>query len=109
MGFPEFQKYRFIGLEIWETEKTFHWHGKYNFDLNTRESIVTELNFLKSLILLFQISLKTVNMSVLEICIRLCKKKVVQQISNPKLIMCDTMNFWIEGAYKELTGNPQTG
>ena len=43
----EFLKSRKIdisGLEISESQKTFHWHGKYDFDLSTRESIVTELN-----------------------------------------------------------------
>jgi sugar/nucleoside kinase (ribokinase family) len=91
------------GLEISETEKTFHWHGKYNFDLNTRESIVTELNVFEKFDPVISDKFKDSEYVCLGNLHPSLQKKVVQQISNPKLIMCDTMNFWIEGAYKELT------
>ena len=42
--FLKSKKIDISGLEISKTDKTFHWHGKYDFDLNTRESLVTELN-----------------------------------------------------------------
>lgn len=90
------------GLEISETEKTFHWHGKYDFDLNTRESIVTELNAFENFNPVISEKFKDSEYVCLGNLHPSLQKKVLEQISNPKLIMCDTMNFWIEGAHNEL-------
>lgn len=90
------------GLEISETQKTFHWHGKYDFDLNTRESIVTELNAFESFNPVISDKFKDSEYVCLGNLHPALQKKVVQQITKPKLIMCDTMNFWIEGAYDDL-------
>lgn len=90
------------GLQIKENEKTFHWHGKYSFDLNMRDSLVTELNvfanfdpivpesFMKS----SYVCLGNINPEL--------QKKVLSQLKKPKLIVADTMNFWIESKYDEL-------
>lgn len=90
------------GLEISKTKKTFHWHGKYNFDLNTRESITTELNAFESFDPLISEKFKGSEFVCLGNLHPGLQKKVLKQISNPKLIMCDTMNFWIDGAYNDL-------
>lgn len=90
------------GLEISETKKTFHWHGKYDFDLNTRESLVTELNAFETFDPVISEKFRDSEYVCLGNLHPSLQKKVIGQISKPKLVMCDTMNFWIEGAYNEL-------
>ncbi|MCB0726463.1 MAG: bifunctional hydroxymethylpyrimidine kinase/phosphomethylpyrimidine kinase [Ignavibacteriae bacterium] len=90
------------GLEVSETLKTFHWHGKYDFDLNTRESIVTELNAFETFDPVISDKFQDSDYVCLGNLHPTIQQKVVKQIKDPKLIMCDTMNFWIEGAHKEL-------
>lgn len=90
------------GLEISETDKTFHWHGKYDFDLNTRESLVTELNAFEKFDPVISGEFRKSKYVCLGNLHPLLQQKVVKQIDSPKLIMCDTMNFWIDGAYDDL-------
>ncbi|MCX7878584.1 MAG: PfkB family carbohydrate kinase [Ignavibacteria bacterium] len=90
------------GLQVKKEGKTFHWHGRYHYDLNTRDSIVTELNvfaefdpivpenFAKSRYL----CLGNINPEL--------QKKVYLQMKGPDLVVADTMNFWIEGKYDAL-------
>lgn len=90
------------GLEISDTKKTFHWHGKYDFDLNTRESLVTELNAFETFDPVISEKFRDSEYVCLGNLHPAIQKKVVKQITKPKLIMCDTMNFWIDGANKDL-------
>jgi len=90
------------GLEISDTKKTFHWHGKYDFDLNTRESLVTELNAFETFDPVISEKFRDSEYVCLGNLHPALQKKVVKQMSGPKLIMCDTMNFWIDGANKDL-------
>ncbi len=90
------------GLEVSETDKTFHWHGKYDFDLNTRESLVTELNAFEKFDPVISEEFRKSKYVCLGNLHPLLQQKVVKQIDSPKLIMCDTMNFWIDGAYDDL-------
>ncbi|HQY21419.1 MAG TPA: PfkB family carbohydrate kinase [Ignavibacteria bacterium] len=100
--FLKSKKIDISGLEISETKKTFHWHGKYDFDLNTRESLVTELNAFETFDPVISEKFKDSEYVCLGNLHPSLQKKVISQISKPKLVMCDTMNFWIEGAYNEL-------
>ncbi|MBK9333724.1 MAG: sugar kinase [Ignavibacteria bacterium] len=90
------------GLEISETQKTFHWHGKYDFDLNTRESLVTELNAFETFDPVISEKFRDSEYVCLGNLHPALQKKVIAQIAQPKLVMCDTMNFWIEGALNDL-------
>lgn len=90
------------GLEFSETLKTFHWHGKYDFDLNTRESLVTELNAFETFDPVISDKFKSSEFVCLGNLHPSLQKKILNQIENPKLTMCDTMNFWIDGAYDDL-------
>jgi len=90
------------GLEISDTDKTFHWHGKYDFDLNTRETIVTELNAFEKFDPVISDKFKNSEYVCLGNLHPSLQKKIVTQIDKPKLVMCDTMNFWIDGAFNEL-------
>lgn len=90
------------GLQIKENEKTFHWHGKYSFDLNTRDSIVTELNVFADFDPIVPESFKKSTFVCLGNINPELQKKVLFQLEKPKLIVADTMNFWIESKYNEL-------
>lgn len=100
--FLKSKKIDISGLEISESKKTFHWHGKYDFDLNTRESLVTELNAFETFDPVISEKFRNSEYVCLGNLHPLIQQKVVKQIEKPKLIMCDTMNFWIEGAYENL-------
>jgi sugar/nucleoside kinase (ribokinase family) len=100
--FLKSKKIDISGLEISKTKKTFHWHGKYDFDLNTRESLVTELNAFETFDPVISENFRDSKYVCLGNLHPTIQKKVLLQISNPDLIMCDTMNFWIDGAIAEL-------
>lgn len=102
IDFLKSKKIDISGLEISKTDKTFHWHGKYDFDLNTRESLVTELNAFEKFDPVISDKFKDSKYVCLGNLHPSLQQKVVRQINKPKLIMCDTMNFWIDGAYDEL-------
>ena len=85
------------GVEIIKEGKTFFWSGKYHNDLNTRDTLVTELNVLENFdpkvpadsadaeVLLLGNLHPAVQLSVLE-----------KMNSRPKLVILDTMNFWMD-------------
>jgi sugar/nucleoside kinase (ribokinase family) len=90
------------GLEISKDKKTFHWHGVYNFDLNTRESITTELNVFETFNPVISDKFKKSEYLCIGNVDPVIQKKVILQVANPKLVMADTMNFWIEGKPDQL-------
>lgn len=90
------------GLQIIEEGKTFHWHGRYNYDLNTRDSLVTELNVFADFDPVVPESFRKSRYLCLGNINPELQKKVYLQMENPKLIVADTMNFWIEGKYDAL-------
>jgi sugar/nucleoside kinase (ribokinase family) len=85
----------FTGLQVAEG-KTFHWAGRYNFDMNTRETLITELNvyadFHPSLPPAYEqtpfVFLANIHPDL--------QREVLNQIKQPRLTMMDTMNLWIE-------------
>ncbi len=90
------------GLQVKEDEKTFFWHGKYDFDLNNRESIATELNVFADFDPVIPDSFKKSTFLCLGNINPELQKKVLQQVDKPRLVVADTMNFWIEGKYDAL-------
>ncbi|HEY5536221.1 MAG TPA: PfkB family carbohydrate kinase [Ignavibacteria bacterium] len=90
------------GLEISKDKKTFHWHGVYNFDLNTRESITTELNVFETFNPVISDKFKKSEYLCIGNVDPVIQKKVILQVENPRLVMADTMNFWIEGKPDQL-------
>jgi sugar/nucleoside kinase (ribokinase family) len=90
------------GLQIIEGGKTFHWHGKYHYDLNTRDTIATELNVFADFDPVIPEAFQKSQYLCLGNINPELQKKVLQQMSSPKLIIADTMNFWIEGKYEAL-------
>jgi sugar/nucleoside kinase (ribokinase family) len=82
--------------------KTFHWQGKYSFDLNARDTICTDLNvfeFFKPKIPQSYRQSEFVFLGNIDPVLQL---DVLEQVQKPKVVACDTMNFWIQGKPKEL-------
>jgi sugar/nucleoside kinase (ribokinase family) len=85
------------GLQVIEDGKTFHWHGKYDYDLNSRESLVTELNVFADFDPVVPEGFRRSRYLCLGNINPELQKKVYDQMENTKLIVADTMNFWIAG------------
>ena len=82
--------------------KTFHWQGKYSFDLNSRETICTELNAFERFKPKIPARYRTSDHVFLGNIDPVLQRDVLDQVERPRLVACDTMNFWIEGKPKEL-------
>ena len=91
------------GLQIKESEKTFFWSGKYHQDMNTRDTIDTQLNVLESFDPIVPNSYQDCDILMLGNLTPSVQMKVIQQMeTRPKLIVLDTMNFWMEIAMDDL-------
>jgi len=85
------------GLQIKEGEKTFFWSGKYHNDMNTRDTIDTQLNVLETFDPIVTKEFKDSEFLMLGNLMPSVQKKVLDQmIKRPKLIVLDTMNFWMD-------------
>jgi sugar/nucleoside kinase (ribokinase family) len=89
------------GLERMDGE-TFHWQGKYSYDLNSRETVCTDLNvfeFFKPKIPARYRSSEVVFLGNID---PVLQREVLEQVQRPRVVACDTMNFWISGKREEL-------
>ena len=81
---------------------TFHWQGKYSYDLNARETLRTDLNvfeFFKPKIPARYCRSEYVFLGNIDPTLQ---RDVLDQVEKPRLVACDTMNFWISGKPEEL-------
>ena len=91
------------GLQIKNGEKTFFWSGKYHQDMNTRDTLDTQLNVLESFDPIVPYSYQDCDILMLGNLTPSVQMKVIQQMeTRPKLIVLDTMNFWMEIAMDDL-------
>ena len=91
------------GLEIVKGGKTFFWQGKYHNDLNSRDTLVTELNTLGDFKPVVPDNFKDADVVMLGNLHPNTQMSVIEQMSErPKLIVLDTMNFWMDNALAEL-------
>lgn len=91
------------GLQIKENEKTFFWSGKYHADLNTRETLITELNVLEHFDPIIPDSYQDCEYLMLGNLAPQVQRTVIERLDKrPKLIIMDTMNFWMDTALAEL-------
>ena len=91
------------GLQIKNGEKTFFWSGKYHQDMNTRDTLDTQLNVLESFDPIVPDSCQDCDILMLGNLTPSVQMKVIQQMeTRPKLIVLDTMNFWMEIAMEDL-------
>jgi len=89
------------GLER-TTGETFHWQGKYSLDLNSRDTIRTDLNVFERFKPKIPASYRSSETVFLGNIDPVLQSQVLGQVENPKLVACDTMNFWIDGKPNEL-------
>ena len=89
------------GLEI-AKGKTFHWEGRYSSDLTHRDSLCTELNAFGQFHPKIPERFRQTPYVMLGNIAPELQLEVLSQIRDPKLIVADTMNFWIEGKPAEL-------
>lgn len=85
------------GLQVKQGQKSFFWSGKYHMDMNTRDTLATELNVLADFDPILPESYKNPEFVMLGNLTPQVQMRVLDQLqSRPKLIMMDTMNFWME-------------
>ncbi|MDP4866781.1 MAG: PfkB family carbohydrate kinase [Crocinitomicaceae bacterium] len=91
------------GLQIKQGEKTFFWSGKYHNDMNTRDTLVTELNVLEHFNPIIPASYQGTEYLMLGNLSPHVQRSVIERLeTRPKLIAMDTMNFWMDIALDEL-------
>lgn len=91
------------GIQIKEGEKTFFWSGKYHNDMNSRDTLITELNVLGTFDPIIPAEYSDVEYLMLGNLSPDVQRKVIERLPNrPKLIAMDTMNFWMDIAMDEL-------
>ncbi len=91
------------GLEIVKGGKTFYWKGKYHNDLNSRDTLITELNTLADFNPVVPDDYKDADVVMLGNLHPAVQLSVIKQMNErPKLIVLDTMNFWMDSALEDL-------
>ena len=90
------------GIEVVKGGKTFFWKGKYHNDLNTRDTLDTQLNVLADFNPVVPDSHKDAEFVMLGNLHPLVQLSVLEQVENPKLVVLDTMNFWMDNALEDL-------
>lgn len=91
------------GLQIKKGEKSFFWSGKYHHDMNSRDTLVTELNVLENFDPIIPNSYQGVDYLMLGNLSPKVQSTVIERLHNrPKFIAMDTMNFWIDAAHQDL-------
>jgi sugar/nucleoside kinase (ribokinase family) len=82
--------------------ESFRWSGVYSYDLNSRETLETRLGVFADFKPVIPPSFRSAEWLFLGNIDPALQLEVLQQVDRPKLVACDTMNFWIEGRNAEL-------
>jgi sugar/nucleoside kinase (ribokinase family) len=91
------------GIEVDQKGKTFFWSGKYHNDMNSRDTLITELNVLETFTPVVPESFKDAGIVMLGNLHPLTQASVLDQMAKrPKLVVLDTMNFWMDIALNDL-------
>jgi sugar/nucleoside kinase (ribokinase family) len=91
------------GIEIVKGGKTFFWSGKYHNDMNSRDTLATELNVLADFNPIVPEKYKDAEVVMLGNLHPIVQSSVLNQMTTqPKLVVLDTMNFWMDCALPEL-------
>ena len=91
------------GVEVKQDGKSFFWSGVYHMDMNTRDTLVTDLNVLLEFNPILPEAYKTSDYLLLGNIDPDLQMKVIDQMSSkPKLVVLDTMNFWMDIALDKL-------
>lgn len=91
------------GLQVKKGEKSFFWSGKYHNDMNSRDTLVTELNVLADFDPIIPAAYQDCEFLMLGNLSPQVQKTVIERLKHrPKFIVMDTMNFWMDIALNEL-------
>jgi sugar/nucleoside kinase (ribokinase family) len=91
------------GLQIKKGEKSFFWSGKYHNDMNSRDTLITELNVLADFDPIIPESYQDCEYLMLGNLSPQVQQTVIKRLKDrPKLIVMDTMNFWMDIALDDL-------
>jgi sugar/nucleoside kinase (ribokinase family) len=82
--------------------KTFHWQGRYSQDLNSRDTICTDLNVFEFFQPKIPEAYRRSELVFLGNIDPVLQRQVLAQVERPRVVACDTMNFWIKGKPEEL-------
>jgi len=91
------------GIQIKAGEKTFFWSGRYHNDMNSRDTLVTELNVLEHFNPIVPQAFQGADYLMLGNLSPQVQRMVIERMEKrPKFIAMDTMNFWMDIALEEL-------
>jgi sugar/nucleoside kinase (ribokinase family) len=91
------------GLQVKKGEKSFFWSGKYHNDMNSRDTLITELNVLADFDPIIPEAYQNCEFLMLGNLTPQIQQTVIKRLKNrPKLIVMDTMNFWMDIAMDDL-------
>ena len=91
------------GVQIKKDEKTFFWSGRYHMDMNSRDTLDTQLNVLENFQPVVPDSYQDCEFLMLGNLVPAVQRSVIEQLkTRPRLIVMDTMNFWMEIAMDDL-------
>lgn len=91
------------GVQIKQDQKSFFWSGRYHTDMNSRDTLVTELNVLADFDPIVPEGVNEPDFLMLGNLMPSVQQKVMAQLKKrPKLIVLDTMNFWMDTAHEDL-------
>ena len=91
------------GVQIKKDEKTFFWSGRYHMDMNSRDTLDTQLNVLENFQPVVPDSYQDCEFLMLGNLVPAVQRSVIEQLkTRPRLIVMDTMNFWMEVAMEDL-------
>jgi hypothetical protein len=91
------------GVQIKEDQKSFFWAGKYHLDMNSRDTLDTQLNVLADFKPVVPDSYQDSEFLMLGNLVPAIQHSVIRQMKNrPRLVVLDTMNFWMETAMEDL-------
>ena len=91
------------GIQIKENEKSFFWSGRYHLDMNTRDTLETQLNVLGTFKPVVPDSYQDCEFVMLGNLAPSVQLSVINQMkTKPKLVVLDTMNFWMDSAMPDL-------
>ena len=100
--FLEERKIDVEGLQIIESGKTFRWSGRYHYDLNERDSLSTDLNVFEKFDPVIPERFRKSRFVCLGNIDPILQRRVLDQIDKPRVVICDTMNYWIDRKKSDL-------
>jgi sugar/nucleoside kinase (ribokinase family) len=90
------------GLDVRPEGKTFYWHGRYDYDLSGRDTLATHLNVLEGFDPVLPAKYADARIVCLGNLDPVIQSRVLDQVDRPDLVICDTMNYWIEHTHEQL-------